>query len=93
MAVSTCIEAPELDKMDYGRPTKRSLTISGHETSLSLEPAFWRLLEQAAGEEGCALVQLVARIDEERFESRPTPNLTSAVRQWLLHRVQHGLRE
>ena len=66
--------------MDYGRPTKRSLTISGHETSLSLEPAFWRVLESAAEEEGCALVQLVARIDEERFQSRPTPMRSRLIR-------------
>lgn len=61
---------------------KRSVTIAGHRTSLSLEPEFWELLQAAAGEEGIPLAQLVARIDEER-----TTNLSSAIRVWLLRRL------
>jgi len=71
----------------YGPPRKRSVTISGHETSVSLEPMFWELLEQAAGERGLPLSKLVAEIDSERLGWRPTPNLTSALRQWLLRRL------
>lgn len=70
-------------RVDYGRPTKRSMTIAGHETSISLEPVFWTALETAAAERGVALSSLVAQIDAERIASRPAPNLTSALRQWL----------
>ena len=70
--------------MDFGRPTKRSMTIAGHETSISLEPMFWLALEQAARNEGLPLNALVARIDAERLETPAgIPNLTSALRQWL----------
>jgi len=34
---------------------KRSVTIAGHRTSLSLEPEFWSLLQDAASEEGMPL--------------------------------------
>ena len=69
--------------MIWGRPTKRSVTIAGHETSISLEPMFWAALELAAGEEGVPVNALIARIDADRLGARPVPNLTSATRQWL----------
>ena len=74
--------------MDYGAPTKRSVTIAGHETSISLEPMFWRALEEAAGEQQLPVNAVIARIDAERLE-RPgeAPNLTSAIRQWLFSRA------
>ena len=71
--------------MTYGVPTKRSVTIAGHETSISLEPAFWAALE-AAAERGLPLNALIAAIDVERLDSSPPPNLTSAIRQWLFAR-------
>ncbi len=73
--------------MDYGTPTKRSITIAGHETSISLEPVFWRALEDAAVERGLPLNALVAEIDVERMDSGRAPNLTSAIRQWLWARA------
>ncbi len=73
--------------MEVGVPTKRSVTIAGHETSVSLEPMFWQLLEQAAQERDVPLSALIATVDAERLGWRPTPNLTSALRQWLLRRV------
>ncbi len=66
------------------RPIKRSFRISGHATSISLEPEFWSVLKQAAGERRMPLAQLVAEIDETRGET----NLSSAVRVWLLRYVQ-----
>jgi predicted DNA-binding ribbon-helix-helix protein len=71
---------------DYAPPRKRSVLIAGHATSISLEPMFWNALEAAAKARGCPLNALVAKIDAERLESRPTPNLTSAIRQWLFER-------
>ncbi len=72
--------------MEFGTPTKRSVTIAGHETSISLEPAFWAALEAAAAERGLPLNALIAAIDVERLDSSPPPNLTSAIRQWLFAR-------
>jgi predicted DNA-binding ribbon-helix-helix protein len=71
---------------DYAPPKKRSVLIAGHATSISLEPMFWKSLEEAARERGCPLNALVAEIDAARIDSRPTPNLTSAIRQWLFAR-------
>jgi predicted DNA-binding ribbon-helix-helix protein len=70
--------------MRFGRPTKRSVTIAGHETSVSLEPMFWHALERAAAAESLPVNALIARIDAERLDSPGgAPNLTSAIRQWL----------
>ena len=78
--------------MVLGSPTKRSVTIAGHETSISLEPIYWQALEHAAREEGLPVNALIARIDVERLETPAgTPNLTSAIRQWLFMRTSnHG---
>ena len=72
----------------FAPPRKRSVTIAGHETSVSLEPVFWDALEAAAGEEGLPLNALIARIDVERLDAAGRgPNLTSAIRQGLLARL------
>ncbi len=71
---------------DYAPPRKRSVLIAGHQTSISLEPMFWRALEAAARERGCPLNALVAEIDAARLDAARPPNLTSAIRQWLLAR-------
>ena len=67
----------------YAPPRKRSVLIAGHATSISLEPMFWQALDAAARERGCTLNALVAEIDVERLDATTTPNLTSAIRQWL----------
>ena len=72
--------------MTFGVPTKRSVTIAGHETSISLEPMFWAALEAAAAERGLPLNALIATIDVKRLDGAPPPNLTSAIRQWLFVR-------
>jgi predicted DNA-binding ribbon-helix-helix protein len=71
----------------YQPPVKRSVTIAGHETSVSLEPMFWQALERSAREMGLPVNALVARIDAERLEAARPPNLTSALRQWLFDRA------
>ena len=76
--------------MKVGVPTKRSVTIAGHETSVSLEPMFWHLLEQAAADRAVSLSALIGQVDAERLGWRPTPNLTSALRQWLLREALGG---
>ena len=67
----------------YAPPQKRSVLIAGHQTSISLEPMFWRALEAAARERGIPVNALVAAIDAERLDAERPPNLTSAIRQWL----------
>jgi predicted DNA-binding ribbon-helix-helix protein len=69
-------------------PTKRSITIAGHPTSISLEPVFWSALEEAAREAQLPLSALVARIDAERIAAPTPPNLASALRVWLFKRAQ-----
>ena len=77
--------------MAFGAPTKRSVTIAGHETSISLEPMFWQALERAAANEGLPVNALIARFDVERIETPGgAPNLTSAIRQWLFEREMRG---
>ena len=64
-------------------PVKRSLTIAGHETSVSLEPLFWRALETASRQRALPLSALVAQIDALRIAQADPPNLASALRSWL----------
>ena len=71
---------------DYAPPKKRSVLIANHQTSISLEPMFWRALERAARERGCPVNALVAEIDAARLDADEPPNLTSAIRQWLFQR-------
>lgn len=73
--------------MDFGSQVKRSVTIAGHETSIALEPMFWAALESAATDAKLPLNALIARIDVERLEQSPPPNLASAIRQWLFSRA------
>jgi predicted DNA-binding ribbon-helix-helix protein len=64
---------------------KRSLTIAGHRTSVSLEGPFWDALKQIAATEGRAVTALIAEIDSRRGET----NLSSALR---LHVLTHYRR-
>ena len=68
----------------YHPPVKRSLSIAGHKTSISLEPLFWDMLRSAAAREDVAIAALVARIDAERIKSPTPPGLASAIRVWLV---------
>ncbi len=70
-----------------GGVVKRSITIQGHATSFTLEGPFWQALVDAAAEDGLAISQLVARIDEAR-----TTNLSSAIRVWLFERARDRAR-
>lgn len=67
----------------YHPPIKRSVTIAGHPTSISLEPMFWGALEAEAARLALPVNALVAQIDVVRMETDDPPNLTSAIRQWL----------
>lgn len=63
------------------RPLKRSFSIKGHRTSISLEAPFWDALRDAAAEQKLTLAGLVARIDDGRGDDG---GLSTAVRIWVL---------
>ena len=66
------------------RPVKRSLTLRGHRTSVSLEDAFWRAFRDIATAEGKPINQLAAEIDEARGTEA---GLASAIRVFVLERM------
>ncbi len=63
---------------------KRSLTIAGHRTSLSLEPEFWQALQDVARVEKKTLASIVGEVDR----ARGSRNLSSAIRVWLFRRAK-----
>lgn len=67
----------------YHPPVKRSMTIAGHQTSISLEPLFWDVLKAAADARRLPVNALVSQIDVERLESQTPCGLASAVRLWI----------
>jgi predicted DNA-binding ribbon-helix-helix protein len=69
----------------YHPPVKYSVTINGHQTSISLEPFFWEKLRAVADSRGLAVNALVAAIDAERIKSATPPGLAGAIRIWLVH--------
>ena len=45
---------------------KRSVTLSGHATSVALEAEFWAVLDAVAAAAGLSQARLMKRIDERR---------------------------
>jgi len=78
------------DSQIYHPPVKRSVTIAGHPSSISLEPLFWRALDERAREADIPLNAIVARIDAARLAAPRPPNLASAIRAWLFDQAQGG---
>ena len=58
---------------------KRSVSIRGHRTSLSLEDGFWEELARIAQLRGTSVASLIAEIDNSR-----SGGLSSAVRLFVL---------
>ncbi len=74
----------------HALPKKRSLTIAGHRTSITLEDAFWAELKTAAAEMGLTVTAVVAAIDA----CREPASLSAAIRVFVLtRRAGHGLPE
>ncbi|MEX0810289.1 MAG: ribbon-helix-helix domain-containing protein [Dongiaceae bacterium] len=68
---------------------KRSVSIAGHRTSLSLEPAFWDALRALAQERGRSINAIIEEIDQAASQSGARDiNLSSAVRVHLLRHAQ-----
>ncbi len=63
------------------RAVKRSVTLRGHRTSVSLEDAFWYSLRDIAGAQRVSISALAADIDAKRG---PDTRLASAIRVFVL---------
>lgn len=63
------------------RPVKRSLTLRGHRTSVSLEDAFWTAFKDIAEEKNQPINALAADIDAER---ELETGLATAIRLFVL---------
>ena len=66
---------------------KRSVSIAGHRTSISLEEPFWEGLREIAEREKLSVQALIGRIDAERGEQ----NLSSAIRVFVLNDLRGRL--
>jgi len=64
---------------------KRSVTLSGHRTSITLEPEFWSALKEIACTRKISVNELVRQIDEGRSQADPR-GLSSEVR---VHVLEH----
>jgi predicted DNA-binding ribbon-helix-helix protein len=70
---------------------KRSITVAGHRTSVSLEELFWEALGEIAADRGTSVAALIGAIDRERPADG---NLSSAIRLFVLdwYRTQQPRR-
>ena len=71
------------------RTQKRSVLLSGHRTSISLELAFWQKLKEICEQQGKSINQLITEIDNTRL-NKPNKNLSSAVRVYVLEQTNHN---
>lgn len=71
------------------RPIKRSLTLRGHRTSVSLENPFWRAYCDIAVSQGKTINGCAAEIDAARGDI----GLASAMRLFVLEHVQAQARD
>ncbi len=61
---------------------KISVSLSGHQTSIALEPEFIDALKKIATARDQSVASIICKIDDARA---PNTNLSSAVRVWILH--------
>lgn len=71
-----------------GPPVKRSLTLKGHRTSVSLEDEFWLEFKRLAERQEKPLNQLAAEIDAAR---EIDTGLASAIRVYVLTSLKEEL--
>jgi predicted DNA-binding ribbon-helix-helix protein len=66
------------------RLKKHSVSIAGHRTSVTLEAAFWDALTAIAQQRKTTVASLIAEIDDARAADPAGPNLSSAIRVFVL---------
>ena len=64
---------------------KISVSLSGHQTSISLEEEFIDALHKIAKCDNVSVASIIESIDKNRTQNS---NLSSAVRSWILHRYK-----
>lgn len=73
---------------------KRSVTLKGHRTSITMEPEFWEVFDGICARLGKSQAAIISAIDEKRsadMAERPDNHhysLSSAVRVFVLTEVQ-----
>lgn len=68
---------------------KISVSLSGHQTSISLEDDFTNALNAIAKHDNVSVASIIQKIDSTRA---PNTNLSSAVRSWILHRYMQSAK-
>ena len=68
---------------------KRSVLLSGHRTSISLEMAFWLKLREICERQGKSINQQITEIDNTRL-NKPNKNLSSAIRVFVLEQTSQN---
>ena len=63
---------------------KISVSLSGHQTSITLEPEFIDILKKIAAARNTSVASIICEIDNTRT---PETNLSSAIRVWILNQV------
>lgn len=63
---------------------KISVSLSGHQTSISLEQEFFDVLQRIANERKTSIASIINEIDEQRA---PESNLSSETRIWILKQI------
>jgi len=71
------------------KPRKRSITIAGHATSISLEAPFWDAIKDIAAQQDMSPQDLIAEIDN----STRMASLSSAIRVYILSWYQDKANE
>jgi len=66
------------------RLRKRSISLSGHATSLALEPAFWDTLTTMAAARNVSLAALILEIDAQRGDNALASACRVAALNWAL---------
>lgn len=66
---------------------KRSVVISGHSTSVSLEDEFWDALKLIADEENKSIAQIIRDVDAT-IRTDSSRNLSSELRLYALRALQ-----
>ncbi|GMG82997.1 ribbon-helix-helix domain-containing protein [Paralimibaculum aggregatum] len=78
------------DPDNYASET-RSMRLNGYSTSIRLEAAFWRVLDDIAAREGVTVPQFIAKLHDEVIELRgETRNFTSLLRCACLIHLDRG---
>ncbi len=64
---------------------KISVSLSGHQTSISLEPEFISELQRIAKTQNKSIASIISDLDKTRT---PNQNLSSAIRVWILKNIK-----